>query len=113
VEPEAQMNITAKHRTRWDRFRFVGCVACRKEGFPNFHYEVHHLNVGGKAGQKRRGHDFTIPLCEWHHRGIGPCDEDIYGPSLAKQSKAFRARYGTDDDLLAYTNEMITESFGF
>jgi hypothetical protein len=97
------MNITAAHKARWSRFPAIGCLACRKEGLANPNTQVHHLNVGGKAGQKRRGHDFTIPLCPWHHQGhgFGP------GPSLAKQSKAFRAAYGTDDELLAWTNELI------
>jgi hypothetical protein len=30
------------------------------------------------------------------------------GPSLAKQSKAFREKYGSDDSLLAYTNDRLT-----
>jgi hypothetical protein len=114
------MNITAKHRSRWLRFHFVGCVACRKDGRVNTGTQVHHLNAGGKAGQKRRGNDFTIPLCPWHHQGVVPWSHwtskeatEWMGPSLAKQSKAFRERYGTDDDLLAYTNALITESFGF
>jgi hypothetical protein len=29
------------------------------------------------------------------------------GPSLAKQSKAFREKYGSDDSLLAYTNDRL------
>lgn len=31
----------------------------------------------------------------------------IYGPSLAAQSKMFRAIYGSDDELLEITNRMI------
>jgi hypothetical protein len=31
----------------------------------------------------------------------------LYGPSLAKQSKAFRQTFGTDDQLLALTNEKL------
>jgi hypothetical protein len=97
-----------KTQRRFDSLRRIGCVACRKEGIRTLGVDIHHLNVGGKAGQKRRGDAFTIPLCPWHHRGVGPCDVDIYGPSLANQSRAFRERYGTDDELLAFTNEWIT-----
>jgi hypothetical protein len=74
---------------------------------------VHHLNLDGKAGQKRLGHDFTIPLGEWHHQGVvknGWTERTmtaVYGPSLAKQSKAFRSAFGDDEELLEATNEML------
>ena len=99
------MSISDKHRRRWGRFESVGCVACRLDGFLNRCIQVHHLNIGGKAGQKRRGHDFTIPLCPWHHQGqdTGIC----LGPSLALESRKFRERYGSDDDLLAMTNSLL------
>jgi hypothetical protein len=61
---------------RWLRFDIVGCVACRKDGRVNRQYEHHHLNFNGKAGQKRLGHDFTIPLCGWHHVGRPPEGHD-------------------------------------
>jgi hypothetical protein len=116
---------TATNNARWMRFLMVGCIACRIEGDKrgerrhNAQTQVHHLNKFGRAGQKRRGDDFTIPLCCWHHVSLPPDGKDSkwatenMGPSLAKQSKAFRERYGTDDDLLAYTNRLITESYGF
>jgi hypothetical protein len=100
---------------RMERLRHVGCVACLiSTGRPNYNVDVHHLNEHGRAGQKRRGDAFTIPLCAWHHRGLPPNGKDskwateFMGPSLAKSSKAFRARYGTDDELLAMTNERLT-----
>ncbi len=103
---------------RFEALKELGCIACRKRTVIHAMHcgpaEIHHLNLGGKAGQKRRGHDYTIPLCAWHHRGKGydpmmlsfmlPLD---IGPSLAKQSKAFRERYGTDDELLAEVNKLI------
>jgi hypothetical protein len=104
---------TDAERRRWDLFRRVGCVACRIEGKRNFNVQVHHLNVGGRAGQKRRGHSETIPLCCWHHVSIPPEGKtqewatNYMGPSLAKQSKAFREKYGSDDSLLAYTNDRL------
>jgi hypothetical protein len=117
VEPEAgqgQVNITAAHRSRWSRFSGIGCVACRKDGRFNFNTQTHHLNLGGRAGQKRIGHDATIPLCAWHHTGLPPNGKDskwatqFMGPSLAKSSKAFRERYGTDEELLSLTNDLLT-----
>ncbi len=91
----------------------VGCVCCALNlalGFrPSlFPVEIHHLNGGGHHGQKRRGDEFTIPLCTWHHRGLGPAAKlrDAYGPSWAKGSRPFRATYGTDNELLELANRL-------
>lgn len=88
------------------------CIACTIENCsqPN-RTEEHHLNLDGKAGQPRRGDEYSIPLCSWHHRG-----ETVHklnqgqmrvccGPSLAVESKEFRRIYGSDDVLLGLTNE--------
>ena len=77
----------------------VGCIACRQLGWFEVP-EVHHL----LSGNRRRGHLFTIPLCPYHHRGVGAIAGE---PSLANGSKPFRARYGTDDVLLAMTNKFL------
>jgi hypothetical protein len=75
--------------------------------------QEHHLNLGGNAGQKRRGDEFSIPLGPWHHvgeppRGMTKADAAIkFGPSLALQSRQFRAAYGSDDELLAVTNAKL------
>lgn len=76
--------------------------------------QVHHLNLGGKAGQKRRGRRVSIGLCEWHHQGIPIMPTEAltratFGPSLAKESRAFRQEFGTDDVLLAEQNELIKQ----
>ena len=94
------------------RVKQLPCIACQLYGVHNQPYqtEAHHLNLGGKAGQKRRGDDYSIPLCSWHHVGkIKPSIDSramaaLYGPSLAKQSKLFRQTFGTDDQLLEMTN---------
>lgn len=90
----------------------LGCCACWQLGqfSPS---EVHHLNLGGKAGQKRRGHEFTIPLCPWHHRGdfsafgSRAIAERLAGPSFALQSRLFRERFGDDEFLLGLTNDAL------
>jgi hypothetical protein len=102
-----------EHRFR--RLKELGCIACWYERLarPPGPPEIHHLNLGGKAGQKRRGDEFTIPLCAWHHQGRllpGRTSIDmfaLFGPSLARQSRAFRERYGTDDELLSLVNRRI------
>ncbi len=101
---------------RFEALKELGCIACRKES-TNYLWcgpvEVHHLNFDGKAGQKRRGHDYTIPLGKYHHQGIRLSTHSaqdmqlVFGPSLKLKSKAFRERYGTDDELLAEVNKLI------
>jgi hypothetical protein len=88
--------MTLADQRRIDRFRHIGCIACLIEGDKrgmrrrNTSYDIHHLNEGGKAGQKRRGDAFTIPLCPWHHRGVtewlwtAKKMAEWMGPSLAK-----------------------------
>lgn len=90
------------------------CLACEIEGVsqPN-PTEAHHLNAGGRAGQKRRGDEYQIPLCQWHHRGVAPrgVTRDVmthmYGPSLAHDSKQFRFAYGDDEQLLLATQARL------
>ncbi len=55
----------------------------------------------------------TYANCPWHHRGV--CKNmlvesrmrEVYGPSMAKEPARYRARYGTEDDLLRYQQTMI------
>lgn len=95
--------------------RQLPCIACEiqkcDQPYPT---EEHHQNLDGHAGQKRLGDDYSVPLCKWHHRGvcqpIGPeAMRLFYGPSLARESKAFRQRYGSDEKLLEMTNERLRE----
>lgn len=112
---------TKAQRERFEKLRAMGCIACWIDGRKNYDVflrcgpvEIHHLNLGGKAGQKRRGHDFTLPLGAWHHRAIchphfehAVTMEAIYGPSLARAPRKFRERYGSDDELLAQVNALL------
>lgn len=104
---------TTAQRARFDAIRDVGCIACLILGMAT-PAEVHHLTIGGKHGQKRLGHDHTIGLCSYHHRGSIPgCAlparllEERYGPSYALAPRAFRGKFGQDDYLLHYQNERI------
>lgn len=105
---------------RFDRLREHGCVCCLMNPSLGFQYtgfgipEIHHLNEGGLHGGKRRGDEYTIPLCAYHHRGkinhhhplIGPMSSieevrRLFGPSWAHGSQIFRDTYPHDDELLA------------
>jgi hypothetical protein len=84
----------------------VGCVACRLDGRGYEPPDIHHLLSGGK----RIGHQATVPLCPWHHRGYGSTES---GPSLARAPGEFHATYGSDQRLLEITNgflEIIEDS---
>lgn len=103
---------TETERAHMAAVKSLPCVACAIHCMPSFSpVEVHHL----LSGNKRRGHLFVIPLCAWHHRGE-PLDgmsvtamADACGPSLARSSKRFRARYGNDDELLSMVADALAK----
>lgn len=96
---------------RFALIKEIGCICCWIKGVPNVPAEIHHLTIGGKHGQKRRGHDCTIGLCQWHHRGvlpyIGAQLAAGLGPSYALEPRRFREEFGTDDLLLDFQNQAI------
>jgi hypothetical protein len=101
--------MTAKaDLARFRAFQQIGCIACRQRGVFS-QADVHHLLSGGR----RRGHQFTIPLSAWHHRGVPPDGmsrkeaERYLGPSLAHSPRAFRAEFGDDETLLATVNKLL------
>ncbi len=96
-----------------DAITDIGCIVAHSLGLGFVPCEVHHLTVGGKHGQKRRGHDFTVGLNSWSHRGepfggmsAARCEE-LFGPSYARQPRKFRQDVGTDDYLLDLQNTLI------
>ena len=100
--------MTKADRARFAAFQTIGCVACRKLGVFNL-ADVHHLLSGGR----RRGHQFTIPLCPWHHRGnsvdrwLAGDLEPMLGPSLARSPRKFREEFGDDETLLQQTDLLL------
>lgn len=101
--------------TRNLQVKQLRCLACVIEGIepqcgPT---ESHHLNLDGKAGQKRLGDEYTVALGTWHHRGEPPRGMTAseatyhYGPSLARSSRLFRQTYGDDRALLERTNALL------
>lgn len=99
---------------RFDAIWEIGCIACRKAGYYS-RTQAHHQNLGAHAGQKQLGDMFTVGLCPWHHQGItefGYCADEMtikLGPSMKHQPIEFRKRFGSDEELLAYQNELIEE----
>lgn len=93
--------MTKADLRRFDALQTLGCIACRILGVYSLP-DIHHVLTGGR----RTGHQATIPLCPWHHRGVLPPHQDL-GPSLANGSKPFHARFGKQEELLAKVNGLI------
>lgn len=108
-------NPTKAQRARWDDIHEIGCIIAKMRGLRRIPCEIHHFTVGGKHGQKRRGHDFTIGLNPWSHRGepFGGMTKNqcaaLFGPSYALQPRYFRQAFGSDDVLLGYQDELIAQ----
>ncbi len=102
--------MNSAERAHVERVKCTPCLACVIEGMPAAPCsEAHHLLSGGR----RIGHMATIALCPWHHRGVPVgaltvgATRDTFGPSLMDGSKPFRARYGTDAELLDMQRQML------
>lgn len=107
---------TKSEALRMDAIRDGGCIASRIRGLGYVPCEIHHLTVGGKHGQKRRGHAHTVGLSSWHHRGVIPDGwtkekaRKVLGPSYALEPRAFREEFGDDHRLLVYQQELLDGS---
>lgn len=93
-----------KAEKRWmDSICRLGCIVCYLLGFPGSQCVPHHLLT---AGGRRRGHLFTIPLCDpGHHQG----GDGVQKISRHPWWKRFEAEYGTEDVLLKRTQQLVAE----
>ena len=97
---------------RLDIIHRMPCMACVQEGCNILPVEAHHIVDMGYR-KHSGGHQATIPLCEWHHRGnprLGFSAShmaEMYGPSMARSKRKFVARYGTERQLLASVDSLI------
>jgi hypothetical protein len=106
-------NRTKDEQDRFDAIKQGDCMACMQRGI-NLRgqglIEVHHLLSGGR----RIGHMATVGLCCWHHRAVvfefhGHAEmREHYGPSLAEGSRPFHAEFGSDSELLAMQEAVLT-----
>lgn len=106
---------TLAEAARFEAIKELGCLVAHILGMEWVPCEIHHMTSGGKHGQKRRGHEFSIGLNSWSHRGAPfngwtskECEE-LFGPSYARQPRAFREMFGRDDELLSLQNQLLEE----
>lgn len=59
--------INKTDRERFKKLKDFGCVLCYLQGYPGTPAEIHHVRT--EVGWGRDGHQNTIPLCPYHHRG--------------------------------------------
>ena len=89
-----------------------GCILCLLVTGKTRPCDCHHLT----AGSRRRGHQYTLGFCEYHHRGLIPDGHTkqsisgLLGFSYAWGRRGFQAFFGSDDLLLKIQN-LILEHF--
>ena len=96
---------------RLKRIRAMQCICCVIEDVAQpFRTEAHHLTDKGYR-KHSGGHQSTLPLCKWHHRGIceGSPDKMLFthGPSLELHKRKFIETYGTERQLLERINNVV------
>jgi hypothetical protein len=103
---------TKAQQARFQALKELGCICCWNYCGFRMRTEIHHIVDKGYR-KHSGGHDATIPLCVWHHRGVydaGIREPDItaaLGPSLALDKREFIRVFGTERQLLETVNAML------
>ena len=103
---------TKAQAARMGAIKERGCVIAHSLGMGYVECEIHHMTVGNRHGQKRRGHDFTVGLNPYSHRGVpfGGMDavrcQILFGPSYAREPRRFRNEW-PDERLLIMQDEVL------
>ena len=113
---------TVAQAARFARMIELGCIACRmnaESGTPTLRpyapkLDIHHLTNGAR----RLGHDQTLCLCQFHHKGDWwPFPDkgysqmlEIYGPAYHRSKRVFFDVYGGDAEMLAYQNALLGDA---
>lgn len=102
-------SATKAEKRRFQELQEIGCIACRIDGHDYRAPQIHHL----VEGNRRLGHEYTVPLCPWHHQGLPEGDmrpsdmEREIGPSLARNKREFIVSYGDERELLERTERVL------
>lgn len=92
--------MTKLEAAHLSRLADLGCMLCRRLGYPDTPAEIHHLRQGQGMAQ-RASHFLTVPLCPTHHR------DNTLGIHGARG--AFKQAKCDEMDLLADTLQAIFE----
>jgi hypothetical protein len=87
-------------KQRFQKLVDLGCIICLRGGWGYSQPEIHHIRKGQGIGQ-RASSEKTIPLCPAHHRTGG------YSIAIHAGQKAFENKFGDEQFLLEYTNQLI------
>ena len=91
--------MTNEERRYLSRVAELGCLVCRRMGYPGTPAEIHHKRAGTGAG-RRSSHLEAMPLCPEHHRG----KTGIHGLG----TKGFPKHWGfNEDDLLQDVRDLL------
>ena len=91
--------MTNEERRYLNRVAELGCLVCRRMGYPDTPAEIHHKRAGTGAG-RRSSHFDAMPLCPEHHRG----KTGIHGLG----TKGFPKHWGyNEDDLLQDVRDLL------
>lgn len=105
---------TKDEKQRMESLKELPCLCCMLTGMnivcgPT---EVEHVTDRGR----RLGHDKTLALGLWHHRGEkafqyqGMTNQEMsgaFGPSLAHGRKPFEQRYGDESEVLVRLQDWV------
>jgi hypothetical protein len=101
---------TKAQQARFEALREMGCICCWNFRGVKMSAEIHHIVDKGYRAHSG-GHDATIPLCSWHHRGAADEDARVcavwLGPSLALSKREFIRVFGAERQLLETVNAML------
>jgi hypothetical protein len=95
-----ELVMNQNERKHYGRLNQLGCIVCLRLGHGYNEPHIHHIRRGAGMGQKSVYTD-AIPLCPLHHTNGG------YGVAFHSGKKAFESKYGSETELLEYTNKVL------
>lgn len=93
--------MTKAERKHQSMVASLGCIACRIDGIVNTHVSIHHIDGRTKRGAHMR----VLALCAEHHQTGGES-----APAIHPYKRRFELKYGTQEELLRMTNDMLKET---
>ena len=101
--------VNKADKDRLSNMKESGCICCLLVTGKTQAPDIHHLT----SGMRRKGHQYTISACPWHHRGLVPDNHTkqsisgLLGPSYAHGRRGFQEFFGSDDLLLEIQNIIL------